>query len=421
MKRAFVVALAMAGAAAVVPLLAPEANAQRLDPRRPTVLVVGAPRGPSPMARVDAKRTGLARDPLPTRTLRIAWRKTVGLGIDQPALVTPDGAVAVVTGRGDVIFLDAETGEERGQATVGAGAVGPAAVTSDGTVVFVTSTGDAVGVKRSSPRPRFVARIGGERNLRTAPLPLEDGGIVVATATDVVVLDAEGGVRNRVTLPEAPAAPLVSSGDRILSVSATGTIHGWVPGREPVRVGSFGGPIDGAASLSETGALVAIVDGVSVVEVDVARGTRSTRAVSPQGLYLGPVALRPGLATMLSLVPTRAFVVTIDAAGQETLRAPVATMNAPLLPDGGTAPLVAPPHAGVVVDARGAVAFAAPDGLVGVVGADGATDALGERICSRTGRSAGVAGLTPTGRGAFVVTCEAGAITKVAGPEADTR
>lgn len=395
------------------------ARAQKLDPRRPMVLVVGAPRSPAPAHRVDVRRSGVSRDPLPSGRLRLGWRRNLGLAIEHPALVTPDGSIALVTTRGDVVFLDPAKGDERGQVTVGAGAVGPAAVTSDGTVVFVTSAGDAVGVQRTSSRPRFTTRIGGERNSRAAPLPLADGGVVVATTTDLVVLDAEGGVRSRVTLPEPAAAPLLASGERVYSVSATGTVLAWVPGREPVRVGSFGGAVDGAAAFADGTTLVAVVDGSQVVDVDVARGTRVTRALSTQGLFLGPVAARPAGVSLMALSPTRSFVVTLDGAGQEVLRAPVGTVSSPALPDGGAAPLVAPPHTGVLADARGAVAFAATDGHVGTVSPDGATDTQGELVCSRTGRSSGIAGLTPVGRGAFVVTCEAGAVAAVTGPESD--
>ena len=127
------------------------------------------------------------------------------------------------------------------------------------------------------------------------------------------------------------------------------------------------------------------------------------------------------LATLLAQTPSRAFVVSIDPGGQETARAPIATLTPRTLPDGGAPPLVASAHTGPLVDARGAVAFAAPeDGHVGVVGPEGAVDTLGELICTRTSRSAGIAGLTALGRGAFAVTCESGAVAKITGPEAES-
>ena len=63
---------------------------------------------------------------------------------------------------------------------------------------------------------------------------------------------------------------------------------------------------------------------------------------------------------------------------------------------------------------RGAVAFAAPDGQVGVVSPEGAVDTLGELLCAK-GIRAGVMGLTPFGNGAFAVTCDAGVVARITG------
>ncbi|MDB4933031.1 MAG: hypothetical protein JWP87_3 [Labilithrix sp.] len=429
-RRLAFAALAVSSAGFAIAATVGRAGAQRIDPRRPSVFVVGPAGGASPTMRTDARRTGSTKDVLPSGVLRVAWRKTIGLSIEQPALVGADGMLAVVTAtRGDVIFLDAD-GEEKGRVTAGTSSVGPATMTSDGTVVFTTSAGDAVGVKRTIPRPRFVTRIGGERNPRAAPLSLDDGGVVVATLSDLVVLDAEGNVRSRVSLPEMPAAPLLASGDKVIAVAVTGAVYGWTPGREPVRLGSFGAPIDGGATLADASTLLAVIEGNHLVELDLARGTRTSRSIAAQGLYLGPPSVRPVpgasgggamLATLLAQTPNRVFVVSVDPGGQETARAPIANVTPPVLPDGGPAPLAAKPHTGPLVDARGAVAFANPDdGHVGVVGPDGAVDTASELICTRTSRSAGVAGLTPLGRGAFAVTCEGGVIAKVTGPEADS-
>ena len=419
----------LAGAGAAIAFaLAPwlhDANAQPIDPRRPITFVVGAPAGPAPMVRVDGRRSGLTKALLPTGTLRIPWRKSTSLTVDQPALAGPDGLLVVVSTRGDVVFLD-ENGEERATVRVGASQIGPAAVTSDGTVVYTTSNGEAIGVRRTSTSPRYTTRIGGERNTRgAAPLPLDDGGIVVATMSALVMLDAEGNVRARASLPEPAAAPLVAAGDRIIVVTTTGTVLGWTPGREPARLGSFGAPIDGGAALAGPTTLVAVIEGNQLAEVDLARGGRTTRALASQSapvLWLGPPALRNGrtdagvssLATLLALTTTRGFVVTVDAAGQELHRAPIASFTPSVLADGGASPLVAPPHVPPLVDARGAVAYAATDGHVGVVSPEGAVDEIGEILCPRGLRS-GVVGLTPFAAGSFAVTCDGGTVLRITG------
>ena len=88
--------------------------------------------------------------------------------------------------------------------------------------------------------------------------------------------------------------------------------------------------------------------------------------------------------------------------------------TATVLPDGGVTPLVAPPHVPPLVDGRGAVAYAATDGKVGVIGPEGAVEEIGEVLCPR-GVRAGVVGLTPAGPGAFAVTCDGGTVVKVTG------
>jgi hypothetical protein len=275
---------------------------------------------------------------------------------------------------------------------------------------------------------RFTTRIGGERNVKGAPLSLDDGGVALATLTDLVVLDSEGNVRARATLPPDPkaptpehvAAPLIASGDKILAVTTNGNVYGWTPGRDPLRLGSFGAPVDGGVALTTSGSLVAIIEGNHLAEVDIAHGTRSTWSIAPQGLYLGPPAVRdlPGggaVATIGALTHTKGFVLAIDASGQELLRAPVAAFVPNPLPDGGMPPLTAPPHVGALVDGRGGIAFATTDGRIGTIAPDGALDTLADTFCTKTTVRSGVVGLTPFGANAFAVTCDGGLVVRVVG------
>jgi PQQ-like domain len=403
---------------AVYLALSTRAAAQRVDPRRPETLYVGAPSGPAPTDRIDAQRSGLARTKLPTQGLRVAWRRSFGIGIDHAPLVLANGDVVLIAGRGDVVTLG-EDGTERSRTIAGAGAAGPPTVTSDGTVVVVTSTGEAVGVRRGAVR--FRTRLGGERTLtgHISPLSLDDGGVVVATSTELTALDAEGGVRARGVLPEPLATPLVASSGRVLAIAASGVVYAWVPGRDPQRVGSFGAPIDGGATLTDDNTLVAIVEGSRLAALDLRRGVLVTRAQGAGTFYLGPPAMRGRDAYLLGQTPGRTFVLAFDAAGQETQRVLVANTAPPTLGDGGAAPFTIPAHVAPIVDRAGTVAFASPDGKVGVVAA-GAAEALTDVLCARasstttTQRSGGVIGLAPA-TDSFLVACDTGAIVKVVG------
>jgi hypothetical protein len=411
-------------------LIAAIASAQRIEPRRPRTLVVGPPAGPAPMERVDARRSGLANAPLPSGPLRVAWRRSLGLTLEHAPLVDASGDVTLVTSRGDVVVLDAE-GNERTHTAVGASAVGAAASLSDGTVAFVTGAADVVGVKLGVVR--FRARIGGERaaaGATLAPLALDDGGFVAASATEVDVFDAGGNVRARAPFAEPLSGPLIAAMGRVIITTAAGVVYAWAPGREASRIASFGGAIDGGAALAGDHTLVAVVDGAQLAELDLQRGVVTTRAsaiAAGVSTFAGPPAVRGTTTTLLALTATRTFIVTLDASGQEVARQGIATPGAASATDAGAA-TPPPPHVGVLVDPRGAVAFASPDGQVGSISPAGGLDVLGEPLCARLGsassatlpsvRSPGIfGGIAPAGPHAMVVACESGIVARIVSPE----
>ena len=401
-------------------------HAQRIDPKRPTTLIVGAPGGASPAARVDARRTGFSRVPLPTGMLRIAWQKSLSTNIEGPPLVNDAGDVILVTGRGEIVTLEAWDGSEMPHGVVAsAGPHGPAGLLTDSTVVFVTSAGDAVGARNGALR--FRTRVGDGRmtNERAGVLALHDGGVALAAGTELATLDSEGHVRARATLEEPVAAPLVAVPQgKIAAITSTGKVFLWAPGREPIRTGNFGSPIDGAATLVDDHTLVAIAGLGQLVELDLSRGVAIARMSSP-AILLGPPAFRGETAYLLATLPGRTFALAIDAAGQEIARVSLVTTPPPPVADGGPSPPTIPPHTGPLVDAAGTLAFASPEGHVGVVTKDGAVDVLGETFCLRApglssartpspaSPSAAYAGLAPAGPHAFVVACETGTVTKV--------
>jgi hypothetical protein len=331
------------------------------------------------------------------------------MGIDQAPLVDPAGTTLVVGAQGDVVAIGRDGGEVWRAAT-GAIQPGPAAVLAAGSGVFATGSGDAMAVQQG--RLRWRSRFGRADSAHPAPLPLEDGGVVVATGRDLAVLDADGNARARAILPEPATAPLVSALGRVFIVSSSGTVYGWALGGEPARVGSFGSAVDQGAGLVDDHTLVAVTSAhTHLTVVDLVRGTTTTRAIAASGLWLGPPATQGGVAHMLAMTQTSDLLVGLDAAGSEVGRALVGTRPALLGPDGGPAPLVAPPHVPPIVDGAGVVAFTTSQG-VGVV--SGATVEFVADVCPAASNGT-AAGLAPLGAGAFVLACRAGSLVALSG------
>jgi hypothetical protein len=406
-------------------------RAQRLEPKRATTLVVQAPRGGSPTARVDAYRTGLSRTLLPTGTLKVAWQTPLATTIEGAPIVTDAGDVIVTTGRGEVLTLEGTSGQEQAHVSsmLTAPPLGSPALLADRTVAFVSVAGDAIGVRYGALRWKTAIGDGRTWAERGGALALDDGGVAVAAGLELATLDADGAVRARATLDEPVSVPLVAAGGKIAAITTTGKVYLWAPGRDPVRAGTFGAPVDGAAARVDDHTLVAVAGAGQLVELDLARGVAVAR-MSSQSTLLGPPAFRGDLAYLLAAVPGRTFALTIDGTGHELPRVGVETTVVPSLPDGGTAQPSVPAHTGPLVDTSGTLAFATPEGHVGTVTKDGQVDVLGETLCARSPGLAGghtgsrgptpatpaaaYAGLAPAGPATFVVACETGAVFKIA-------
>ncbi len=421
-----------AGGALVVAFAALGTMAARAQPfpvERARTLVAGKPVG-ARMDRVDGARTGLSVTPLPTAGLRIEWRAAAGADVDDEPLVDARGGTYVVGARGEVLAL-ARDGSERWRVPTGALDPGPAALLSDDTLVFADATGDAIGVREGGVRWR--SHFGRADAAHPPPLPLDDGGVVMATTRDLVVLDAQGRPRGRTVLPEPTTAPLLSALGQVFAVTASGAIWGWVPGAlEASRLGSFGSPIEGGAALANEHTLVAIAAGQTTLSaVDFLRGGSTggggpsvTRAVAPGGLWLGPPAMRGEAATLGMLGATSELVITVDGVGRELGRAVLVGHAPPGRVDAGSAQPAASAVSGMplLVDAAGTVAFATLEGSVGVAvlgaGGDGSVELLSD-ACPRapgpTSLIGTVAGLAPLPPQSFVAICRSGTILAVSG------
>lgn len=415
------VRLSIAGAAVALGVLGGiAAFAQQMDARRPRTLIVGPHVAGAPAERVDAARSGLTRSPLPAGELRLAW-PTRGIGgtLDHDVLVDDAGQIYLYTtvSGGEVVVLAAD-GNEKWRTLTG-GAASPLVLLSDGTVALVTARGDAVGIRRGAVR--FRVRVGRPETTApaAAPLPLDDGGFVVATSAELVALDAEGNIRARSPLSEPAAAPLVAALGKVYVVGVSGAVYQWALGKDPTRMGSFGGPIDGAAALSDDHTLVAVTQGnVHLDALDLSRGVLVTRAAALSGFFLGPPAMRSGTAYVVHYTMMNSYALALDSAGETKASATIAATPPPALADGGAVALTVPPHSGPIVDADGNMAFVSPEGQIGVMTKNGDVELLSDYPCSRgfipgVGVRNTAARISPAESGAFIVACQAGFVSKV--------
>jgi hypothetical protein len=418
------------GTALAVTITAAVAFAQRGDTRRPLTVVVGESAGPASTIRSDAHRDGLARAAFPRAPLHVDWRFSVGGGnIEQPPVVSNE-AIIVVTTHGDVVWVphDAKDRNEIARQPIGIAATSSSApaLLSNGTVVVVGGSTDAIAVGVDKTGVRFRTQLQGafpgESLDSVAPLALDDGGVAVATANEIALLDASGNVRVRAPIPEPLSGPLLASGGaapssrRIFAVSKTGVVYAWAPGgangRDVSRVGSFQAPVQGGAVMTSDDTLLAIVGDSRMMTLDVRQGLAVPLASFTGGGYLGPVAFRRGAAYAMAGVPGRTFAIGVDSSGQEVLRVPVATSTV-VTADGGAPAFTVPPHVPVAVDDTGTLAFAAPEGPVGVVDPAGIVTSI-DGVCTRTLRNGrGVTSLVSGGPGAFIVTCATASVVRI--------
>ena len=426
------------GAAALA--TAAVAYAQRIDPRVSTTLTIGRASGPAPTVRQDARRDGLSKDAFPRGPLKVAWRYATGGGqIEQPPVVSSE-AIVVVTTHGDVVWVPPDAGEghpELARQGIGIAATSssPPAMLADGTIVVVGGSGEAVAVGVTKNGLRFRTQLSGgaigDDLDAIAPLALDDGGVAVATSSEIALLDSAGNVRQRAPLPEYLVGPLMASGGRIYAVARSGVVYAWstgssggASGLDVSRVGSFQqsprSRIHGGATMASDTLLVAVVDDARLMTLDVRQGLAVPLATFQGGGFLGPIAYRRGVSYALAAVPGHTFVVGVDAAGQEVLRVPVASSTV-AGSDGGAPVYTPPPHVPVLVDETGTIAFAAPEGALGVVDPAGVASTL-DGVCVRPLRGGrGVTSLVSGGPGAILATCVNGTVVRIVhGTAADT-
>ena len=406
-------ARALAAFAAVVSLTA-AATAQRLDTRVPQTLVVGPPGGPAPTLRGDSARRG--RAPHVPASPRVAWRKELGQATPVSPIVRANGNTILLTAKAELVEVDG-LGAEQARLRLTSDAPSSASLLSDDALLVATVNRELVLVRGGAlvrilrvGRERDAGPSGnGDRASVTSVLSLDDGGAVVAFDDDIVAVDRDARIRARAALPAPIRGALVAGRGAVLATLATGSIVGWAPGAEVRRLGRLASPVIGSAIRTGVDAIVAAVDGPSLMRFDLSRSTATLLVAPPPGTGLGVPSLAGTSLVLLAWSAGRTSVLELDADGRETRRVQVAVGS---VSDAGPSASLSD----VLVDDEGRVAFVTPDGITGVVDRDGTVRTLGESVCLK-GRRANQAPTTPVAlvastRG-FLIACDNGTVLSI--------
>ena len=384
------------GAGALALLAAPRASAERVDPAFPTTMTVGPPAGACPLARVDEARTGRTEE-LPA-TPREIWHRRVRGGMTLPVVVDENGSIIVAAAVAELVQVGPDGAEQwhrrLGMSVASAGPV----VLSNGTRFAITALGHAWGYG-----PDGTLRIDKDLGAygtdpRALPLARSNGSVVVALGSNVLTLDSEGELVDRVDVGERVVGALIASAGGVLITTESGKVFTWQAPLPPRSVGTFRGLVRDGAAL-QGGKLLAIADMDRLVAMDLASGATSSWT-NMFGLE-GPPTIASGTEVIVG--STTGLLLTVSSEGEERrIRLAPAQPATPDEDGGVTAPVYAPASPAVLVDRAGRVAFARSDGRVGIVSAQGDVHFAAKRSCGTP------ICIVPAGKARFVVACRTG-------------
>jgi hypothetical protein len=260
-------------------------------------------------------------------------------------------------------------------------------------------------------------RVSAELELRTrkaqaTPLALDDGSLVVAGETELLLVGADGSPLGRVDVGGLPVGGLLAWDGATLATLQTGEVVAWRPPGPARLLGKLGGSPLGGGILLGAKTLAAVVDGSALVVLDLRSGQTKllSGGAGSQRRLEGPPTLSPEGLVLVSSVVGELLGIDVHGAVQRRLALDSAlVLDAP---DGG-APVASffgrvdlQPSPPLVVDAGGRLAFIRASGRLGLVlPSAGSTVALvAQRFCGRP------LGVTSAGPRRILVGCRNGSI-----------
>lgn len=393
--------IARRGAAAVViagfsATLAPDTVAR---PRDPTTTHVLFAKG----VRAAPDRRGARDDELPDG-LELLWQARVPGTIGHPPIVTAEGSLVVASTAG-VTEIDPDGARVYARAFGPAAPVTSPAIAPDGSRMVVTSRAELV-LLTPSGALRAGRRLPVDATTVMPTLVVTGAGTLLVGASDSVLeVTLEGDVLARISLPSAPVS-LLELGDRRLVVTTTGDVLQWRVTDPPRRLGSFGGPVNGAVALTPDGELVAVVDRTRLVSLDPRDGTLRIRLVVTGFTLPAPPALTRDAETRV--LTSTGQVLAHDRHGRELMRWSIDGAA----PGGGARarPTLRSEPPAPLVGADGRVAVAWPDRGPVLIDPDGRVVSADDVSCERT------IALLPMPDHTVALVCASGVVSRLGDP-----
>jgi len=375
---------------------------------QPKIIVVGEPQGASTRDRVDVARRGQTATALPAVPTEL-WRRELAGGLEVSPVVDVAGDIVAALASPHVVKLAAD-GRQVWRTRLGtAPAVAPVAITSDGSTAVVCSDGTLWSVS-SGGAVRFSTHLETRtRKVAVAPLTRDDGGIVVAGDSALVMVGPAGEIQARTGLAGRPSGGLLPWRGGVLATLHDGTVQWWQPPKAAREVGQFGGELSHGAVLASARTLVAVVERSRVVALDLLNGSATlllARAGTGARLEGPPTLASSGVLLVTSIVGE---LFGIDGHGALVRRSQLEGLPISFSRDAGAPASIftrvqtrrSPP---LIVDDAGRIGFARNSGRIGVVDESGGVATATERLCARP------LSVLPAGDARMVAACHSGSV-----------
>jgi len=384
-------------------VLASFSFADGVDPSAPATIVVGAPRGFAPRARLGDTRLGQSSSLLPTSASEL-WRRELTSGLDFPPVVDASGGVIAALVSPEVVRLGPDGRQSWRERLGGASAAVAPIITSDGSVAVLCTDGTFWRVSARGRVSHGVDLQTRTKNAAATPLALDDGSVILASERALLHVDADGKVRARVPFSERAVGGLIAYRGGVLVTTQDGGVFSWRAPGSPRKLGDFGGMVQHGGALLSKRTLVAVVQRERVLALDLPTGTTTVLA-DGAGLrhFEGPVTLDQAGIMMVTSGFGELF--GLDGHGMLVRRVLLDNIVLPTSTDAGVPfPSMFRATPPLIVDAAGTVAFVRNNGRFGLVDDQGMMSLLDPRVCSRP------LAVLPSGKGRLLVACRSGSV-----------